>query len=247
MKAVLRKRIGDDSNGGGMRGAVLGTALALLLLAPAPAAADVLYVQDGGVDVGVGCQTESCIGSQTFDMGGQPFSPVFGTVDIDPVGLTMDFDLWMQALSLFETVSGSEDNGVAEVEFTDVTYEGTGILVSESPPGSFSIDFGEEAAVFGDQTQWNDADVAVNSTPAFFDADPVLVTGNCFFVDAANASCSLTFGTTGFSLLVGEPTPQLRYFRHSMSLVLLPEPGAPLLLASGIAGLLLIGRRRIRP
>jgi hypothetical protein len=205
-----------------------------------------LLVTDGGVDAAVGCSSESCIGSQTFDIAGGPFAPVLGRLWLDPVGLTLSFDLWGESLLLAETVPGTEDNGVAEIEFADVVYAATDLPVSEGPAGSFSIDFDSVASLDGIQTEWDDAGVPVNTTPAEFVADPVLVTGNCFFVDPNNASCSLTFGTDGFALDVGDPLPQTRYFRHTMNLITVPEPGEIPLLVTAVAGLLLLGRKRIK-
>jgi hypothetical protein len=222
-------------------------ALAVLIGTHAlPCRADRFYVQDGGVDAGVGCTSPGC-SSQTFDFDFPPFTLVFGTIDLDPIGLTMTLDLtlWNEPVPLVETVPGTEDNGVAEVEFTDVTYTAANLPISEGPPGSFSIDFGATSSLDGVQTQWNDQDVAVNGTPAFFAAGDVLVTGNCLVPAPGNATCSLSFGTTGFALDVGDPLPASRSFRHTMTLVLLPEPSGWLLLVSGVAGLLVLGRGRI--
>jgi hypothetical protein len=218
----------------------------LLALASAPAShATLLLVDDGGIDDAVGCTTADCIGTQTFELGSPAL--VSGTVEIDPIGLTLDFDLDVTAVSLTESVVGTEDNGVAEVEFTEVNYFATGLPITEGIPNFFSIDFPSTAIVDGVQTQWNDVDVAVNSTPAFFTQNDALVTGNCFLVDPTNAACSFSFGTAGFALDVGDPTPAPRHFRHTMSLVLVPEPKGWTMLASGVLGLLALGRRRMTP
>jgi hypothetical protein len=201
-----------------------------------------LDVDDGGIDDAVGCTTPDCIASETFGL--EAFAAVTGTVDIDSVGLTIDIDLDVAAVSLTETVIGTEDNGVAEVEFTTTNYFATGVAISEGVPNSYSIDFPSEALVEGDQTQWNDVNIAVNSTPALFTRTQASITGNCFVVDPSNATCSFSFGTTGFSLDVGDPTPAPRHFRHTMSLVLIPEPEGWTMLASGTVGLLFLARRR---
>jgi len=220
------------------------------LLAPVigapPCRADLFYVQVGGVDDAVGCTTPACT-TQTFDLAGP--AEVFGTLEIDtavvPPTLSFDLTLWNTPVGLLETVAGTEDNGVEEIEFSDVMYSAADLPATEMLPGSFSIDFGAAATLDGDQTQWNDAAVAVNGTPAFFSDSDVQVTGSCLVVAPGDASCSLTFGTGGFQLDVGDPVPAPRSLRHTMNLVLLPEPGEGLLLVSGVLGLLALGRRRI--
>ena len=224
--------------------ALLVSLLLSLLLAQASHAAP-LSVDAGGIDDAIGCTTADCIGTQTFGLAAPV--PASGTVEIDPIGLTLDFDLDIAAVSLTETVGGTEDNGVAEVEFTTVNYFATGVPITEGVSNSFSIDFPSDALIEGDQTQWNDLDVSVNGTPAFFSRAQALVTGNCFVVGPGSATCSFSFGTMGFSLDVGDPTPAPRHFRHTMSLVLVPEPAGWTLLASGALALLVLGRGRMAP
>ena len=221
-----------------------------LLLAPLlgaqPCRADLFYVQEGGVEDAVGCTTPDCA-TETFDLA-EP-AEVFGTLEIDtavaPPTLSFDLTLWNTPVSLLETVAGTEDNGVAELEMSDVAYFAVDLPATETFPDTFSIDFGATAEVDGDQTQWNDAAVPVNGTPAFFSASDAQVTGSCLILAPGDASCSLTFGTNGFLLDVGDPMPAARSLRHTMNLVLLPEPGEGLLLVSGVLGLLALGRRRI--
>ena len=220
------------------------------LLAPVigapPCRADLFYVQEGGVEGAVGCTTPACT-TQTLDLAGP--AEVFGTLEIDtavfPPTLSFDLTLWNTPVSLLETVAGTEDNGVAEIELSDVLYSAAGLPATEMLPGTFSIDFGATATLDGDQTQWDDANFSVNGTPAFFSDSDVQVTGSCLVVAPGDASCSLSFGTGGFQLDVGDPVPAPRSLRHTMNLVLLPEPGEELLLISGVLGLLAVGRRRI--
>jgi len=226
------------------------SALALSGLVATPAQGDVFYVQDGGVDDAAACTAPDCT-TQTFDLDGP--AEVFGTLELDtttiPPTLGFDLTLWNTPVTLVETVAGTEDNGVATIDFSDVAYSAAGLPVTEMIPGSgtFSIDFGATASVDGDQAQWDDEDLAVNGTPASFGEPSAQVTGSCLVVAPGDASCSLTFGTDGFALSVGDPTPEPRSLRHTMNLVLLPEPGEGLLLVSGVLGLLVLGRRRIAP
>ena len=212
------------------------------------ARADTFYVQEGGVDDAVGCTDPGC-GSQTFAL--DAFAEVFGRIDIDPGAvpptLSLDLELWFDPVSLIEVVPGTEDNGVAAIDFTGVTYTAVDLPVTESAPGSgsYSIDFGAAATVEGDQTQWNDLGLPVNATPAPFSDPDVLVTGNCLVVAPA-ASCSLSFGASGFELEVGDPAPEPRSIRHTLGLVLLPEPSEWILLAVGVTALPVLGRHRMR-
>ena len=219
---------------------------ALWLGAAGSARADVFYVQQGGVDDAFGCTTPECT-VETLVLAAS--SEVFGQLEIDtstlPPTLSFALTLWNDPVSLLETVAGTEDNGVAELAFTDVTYTASGLALSEVATGSFSIDFGANATLEGDQTQFSDASTPVNGTPAFFSDGDVLVTGGCLVVAPGNASCTLSFGTAGFALSVGDPVPEPRSLSHTMNLVLLPEPSEWLLLVSGVAGLLLVGRGRI--
>ena len=221
--------------------------LALLLATSRPAGAEILVVGDGGINDAAGCTTEDCIGTQTFALGAA--APVSGTIELDTSTPSMSFDLSVLSVRLLETVMGTEDNGVAEVEFSDTTYAASDLTVTEGPPGSFTISFPSTAMISGDQTQRNDVGGAVNGTPASFDEPTALVTGNCFFVAPDEASCSLTFGTTDFTLSVGDPTPEGRYFRHTMNLIarrqLVPAL-SPLQLGSVVVVLLLTGRSRLR-
>jgi len=207
-------------------------------------------VQAGGVDDAAACTAPDCT-TQTLDLDGP--AEVFGTLELDtttsPPTLGFDLTLWNTPVTLVETVAGTEDNGVATIDFSDVTYSAAALPVTEMTPGSgaFSIDFGATASVVGEQAQWNDADFAVNGTPASFSEAGAQVTGTCLVVAPGDASCSLTFGTDGFALSVGDPTPAPRSLRHTMNLVLLPEPGEGLLMASGVVGLLVLGHRRIAP
>ncbi len=200
----------------------LALAACLLVAAAAPAQrAEAESVESGGVDDAIGCESVACIDDQTFVLGTLPFAPVTGGVHVDQGGPTLSFNLSVSSVSLVETVPGTEDNGVAEVEFTDLNYVATNLTLTEGSPGSgsFSIDFDQTASLDGDQTQRNDGGAAVNGTPAAFTANDVQVTGNCLFSDPESASCSFTFGTHGFGLSVGDPTPAPRFFGHTMSLV----------------------------
>jgi hypothetical protein len=236
-------RAGDDRRCG--RRAALAAALGLALLGASPAAGDTFYVQEGGVDGALACLDPGC-SAPTFDLA-LP-AEVFGRIEIDPgppASIDLDLELWFDPVSLVEQVAGSEDNGVAAIDFEGLTYTATGLPATEVVPGSFAIDFGAAAAIEGAQTQWNDLGFPVNSTPASFADADVLVTGNCLVLSPA-ASCSLSFGGTGFALAVGDPTPEPRFVRQTLGLVLLPEPDEGLLLAVAVAALPLLGRSRIR-
>jgi hypothetical protein len=223
---------------------------AALLLTPAlgvrPCRADLFYVQEGGVDDAVGCPIPACA-TATLELA--EAAEVFGTLEIDttvsPPTLSFDLTLWNTPVKLVESVAGTEDNGVAELEMSDVAYFAAELPATESFPDTFSLDFGATASVDGDQTQWSDAAAPVNGTPAFFSASDAQVTGSCLVLAPGNASCSLSFGTNGFLLDVGDPVPAPRSLRHTLNLVLLPEPAEGPLLVSGVLGLLALGRRRI--
>jgi hypothetical protein len=242
------KRAGGR-RGLGLASAAWGTLCPLALALALEARADTFYVQAGGVEDAVGCTEPGC-SLETFAL--DAAAEVFGRIEIDtglPVPtLSFELDQWFDPASLVETVPGTEDNGVAAIDFTGVTYTAVDLPLTESSPGSgsFSVDFGATATLEGDQTQWDDLGFAVNGTPAFFSDPDVLVTGNCLVVAPGSASCSLSFGTSGFELDVGDPLPAPRSLRHTLGLVLLPEPGEWWLLAAGLVALPLLGRSRMR-
>ena len=137
----------------------LALAACLLVAAAAPVQrAEAESVESGGVDDAIGCESVACIDDQTFVLGTLPFAPVAGSVDVDQGGPTptLSFDLSVSSVSLVVPVPGTEDNGVAEVEFTDLNYVATNLTLTEGSPGSFSIDFDQTASLDGDQTQRDD-------------------------------------------------------------------------------------------
>lgn len=163
---VTQARLVEETGGRKLpRSSVASILLLFALLVTTPALGDVFYVQGGGVDDAVVCTAPDCA-TQTFTL----FAPAeaFGTLELDtatvPPTLSFDVTLWDQFLGL-ETVSGMEDNGVAAIDLlTDLVYSAAGLPLTETSPGSFSVDPGASALVEGDQVQWDDADVAVNGT-----------------------------------------------------------------------------------
>lgn len=218
-------------------------AAALLFGAPTGASATTYNVTDGVVDLAIGCP-DLCLFGNTFDLASA--GAVGGTIDIG--GGTLDLALTATFVNLSEVVGGTEDNGVAEVIFSDLSYSADDLVITPAGGGTFTVS--GEATVSGKQQQLDDTATPVNGTnpPADFEANDVIVTGTCS-PDGSDYLCGFSFGPLNFNFPVGDPPgiPAFdRYFQHNLDEVAaVPEPGSFVMILTVLgASLLYAGRDR---
>lgn len=200
---------------------VLAATSALLLAGSAQAGP--IDSGSSGLDQAQGCGDAPCAVDVIYNLDAS--APVTGNLDI--TGSTLDFTITLASA----TLSGS-DGAVSSITFSDVTYS-----------GSFAITLdGSGGATITDQI----ATIAGTVTPdiggaSVFSAINVNTTGLCTGVDTASPTCGLIFGpTSDFSADVNGNT---RYFRHTVGVSVVPEPGTALLLGLGLGALATTRRR----
>jgi hypothetical protein len=202
-------------------------AVVIFALSAAPLGALTINPASSGLHDAQGCSTANCILSGIYSLSGAP--SVTGSFDI--VGTTLSFSIDLVAA----TMTGN-DGAVTAVDFANVNYSGSFTVVDE---GSNMFSFlDQQATVAGTLTP-----VGAGS-PVAFDIFPVNVTGNCSGTPGSSLACGLQFGAgQGFEIDVnGNP----RFFRHTVDVFSVPEPGTALLLGLGLSGLAVNRRRSVR-
>ena len=214
--------------------------LAFALLCFVSSGAQALGISGGGFDQALGCSSVACGTTQTLELdpAADPVAPVSGSIDLDTTALTLSFSFSVAELGL-TPLGGGDDNGVSNVVFTNTVYQAAGLSLL-SAGGSYIVGPAQTAQVSGEQTQLAGM-TTVGGTPSAFLVD-ARITGSCT-TSGAGLSCGLSFGQSGFSFDVGDPTPAARYFQHTANLVAVPEPSTALLLGLGL-GVALSATRR---
>jgi hypothetical protein len=181
-----------------------------LALSAAAAQATPLPVVSASLGGGQGCPTASCTSptlSWSSSSGGGS-----GSVDLDTGALTLTFSITLSS-STFLPTSGPSDNGVTQLDFTDVTYSGSATLMDLG--GGLYWITGGSASVAGTQTP-----TGAGSAGAF-SASESLLSGSCTDI-AGSVSCGIIFSTENdFNFLVNGET---RYFTHTLNVTAMPEP-----------------------
>lgn len=222
---------------GGLAGSALVWAT-MVALAP-PAVADGFTLASGSVfDTARGCSSVSCgTGTETLSL--QAPGAASGTIALDTTAMTIEFVITAIAVTL---EAAGDDNGVAEMDFTDTTYSANNLFLLPLGGGLYAIGPNQKASVAGDQTQRDSGGSALGSSGGF--ASPNAgVTGLCE-MGADDVVCGLSFGQSGFEVMVGDAVQETRYFQHRVDLVAVPEPVSLALLSSALVLAWGIERRR---
>lgn len=195
------------------------SAAALLTLSAGAVHALPINPASSGLDAAVGCGDTACFFDVLFTLDAS--APVSGEAVIDVSGIVplLVFNVTLDSA----TLSGS-DGPVTGVTFSDVTYS-----------GSFLLDFDGTRYNFLDQNATISGTLTPSGagSPVFFPGVSANTTGSC--LDTGTLTCGFLFGAgTGFAVDVNGNE---RYFRHTVDIAVIPEPGTALLLGLGLAGL----------
>ena len=231
-------------------------AIGVVLIAPLVArASPVVYsIANGGLDGAHMCTSTialNCLSTKTFqyDPPAAPpnaFDPASGTITLDSTAGTVSFSIDVASATFLDTAG--PDNGVDEIEFTNLQYTGTLAGVTFTPSGPDTLiawaaqNSPTSPTVTGNYEQLLSGG-NVNGPDAFSKVARVNA-GQCVLTAAGYLTCGFILGPGGgpFRLNVGpDATPQSRGVVHSLNVVAVPEPGTAILMALGVAG---IGVRR---
>ena len=201
--------------------------LAAIVLVAGPVQALSVIPGSSRLDLAAGCGDTQCLFSPLYALDAP--AELTGTVDRSGLTLTFSIDLASATLS---AISGN-DGGVTSVDFT-LNYSGAVTLVDEGS-GQFSVT---------DQTGTLNGSLFANGPDTSTLITNVLanVTGICDEEPGGALTCGLTFGAgSGFPVDVNG---NVRYFRHTIDITAIPEPGTAMLLGLGLLGLASRGRAR---
>jgi hypothetical protein len=226
-------------------------AIGAVLVAPlAASASPVVYsITTNGLDGGyicTGTTAANCGTTKTFQY--EPpvpygLDPATGTITLDSSAGTVAFSIDVASATFLDTAGA--DNGVDEIEFTDLHYAGTLTGATFAPFGSdtlISWAAQNTPTVSGDYEQLLSGG-NVNG-PDAFSKTARMSAGQCVLTAAGYLTCGFTLGPGGgpFALNVGaDGDEETRRVVHTLNVVAVPEPGTAILLALGVAG---IGVRR---
>lgn len=213
------------------RARTLAWGLVIALLASGSAQA--LPIVGGGITTAQACWTLGCDPSEPLAKSPTPpLARAIGSIQLDPVGLTLSVQMNVSELS-FTGVGSDANPGASELRFLNTIYSAIAVPVIDTGAG-YVVESGQTATLSGILTR--------DGTASGYLATDVLLGGTCTAV-GEGVRCGLSFGITELGTDVGTGTPQPRNFFQVAGVTTVPEPSTLLLLGMALLVGAVMGRR----
>jgi len=179
--------------------------------------AQALPVSSTSLGSGRGCADFACA-DQRLTLS----SSAAGTGSFTLSATMLTFNITLPS-SVFVPIVGADDNGVTQLELSNVTYIGSATVFTA---GMLTSITGGSATVEGFQTP------SGAGTPGPFSFSDSLLSGQCFSL-GIDVSCGIVLSSLNDSNF--DVNGQTRHFTQTLNLTATPEPSTAILVAAGLA------------